>query len=207
MLTPCAVLALMALRVGSSQTPAEQSLMTDSRVDAIFEAADVRLRRQGDAWFEYGDYPRVVQLLKKRFAMWPTDFEVATDLGWMQENIQEDAAALETYRQFRRNAPLDPDSAYPEASYYYRHRDWARVPPLIEPTLAGKPHGNSWRILAHSYDRMGRLGDSERVWRAYIAVNPTDEAAKRNLERVVAKRRATATPPPAPAPPATPPPR
>jgi len=187
-------LALIAI----SSSSAKAHVAGDPRVDAVFEVADARLRRQMDAWFEYGDFPRVVEVLKMRFAMWPTDFEVATDLGWMQENIDERAKAIATYKAFRRFAKGDPDGPYPEASYYYRQREWAKVPPLIEPSLAGKPHGNSWRILAHSYDRMGRLADSERVWRAYIAVAPTDETAKLNLERVVKKRRTgSAAPPPA----------
>jgi len=178
-------LALAAMPVGAAAT----SPAPDPRVDAIFEAADERMRRQSDAWFEYGDFPRVVQMLRVRFALWPTDFEVATDLGWMQENIQEFDDALATYRRFRSNAPGDPDSAYPEASFFFRRREWAKVPPLIEPTLEGRPHGNSWRILAHSYERMERFADSERVWLGFLAIQPADETARRNLERVQQRRR------------------
>ena len=58
---------------------------------------------------------------------------------------------------------------------------------LVVPTLERHLHPNSYRILAHSYERLGRFKDSKRVWEAYLQVHPEDETAKKNLQRVIGK--------------------
>jgi tetratricopeptide (TPR) repeat protein len=154
------------------------------RTAEVLAAMDARLRAQTDVWFKEGDYPRVVQLLRVRAEYNIADFETWTDLGWMLENTARRDEALAVYVRFRNANPDDPDSAFPEANFYFRLRLYAKVPPLIEPKLDLRPHGNSWRILAHSYERMGLLLDSRRIWERYIAINPEDGAARNNLRRV-----------------------
>lgn len=157
------------------------------RLSRIWEAADTRMVRQVDAWFKGGDFPRLIQLLKFRVELYPNDYEAATDLGWMLENVDEKEQALAVYRRYRERNPKDPDAPYPEANYYFVRREYEKIPPLLEPSLSLKPHPNSYRILAHSYERMDRLKESKRVWEAYLALFPDDGAAKRNLERVIQK--------------------
>lgn len=173
------LMALAAILV-QGQAPSD-------RIDKIWDAADERLVRQVDVWFKDGDYPRLIQLLLFRNELYPHDYEVATDLGWMLENVEDDDAALAVYKKFRARNLGEKDAPYPEANYYFGKKDYSKVPPLIEPTLAQDPHANSWRILAHSYDRMEKLADSLRVWEAYVKLHPDDAAAKNNLERVKAK--------------------
>lgn len=181
--------SIMAIVASMTVVVAAPSLASaaGSRVAAVLDAADARLRAQTDIWFKDGDFPKVVQLLRLRANSDKADYDTWTDLGWMLENIERKDEALALYVTYRIANPQDPDGAFPEANYYYKLKLYAKVPPLIEPTLDKGPHGNSWRILAHSYERMGLLSDSKRVWERYIGGHPEDEAAKANLRRVIGK--------------------
>lgn len=173
-----------------------------ARVNAIWNQMIGRFNVQNDRWFEDGDFPRNIQLLRVMNGLFPDDWEVATNLGWLLESTEEDAEALSVYVRFRMDNPTYADAPFPEANFYFRHRAFAKVPALLEPSLALKPHPNSFRILAHSYERMGMLADSRRVWETYIKLNPNDDPAKNNLRRVLGKiERDEVMPAPPPAPP------
>lgn len=172
------------LILGSPQQPAAAP---PDRIKTIVQAIDERIKDQADLWFDDGDYPACIQLLRFRYDMHPSDYEAATDLGWMLENVQEWNDALSVYQRFRRENPRDADSTFPEANYYFAKGMYEKVTPLLEPSITKKPHPNSFRLLAHAYERLNKLRDSRRVWESYLKLHPTDEAAKRNLERVIKK--------------------
>lgn len=167
------------------------------RMDAIWRGVHDRLIKQNDYWFEAGDFPRTINTLRLAIQVFPDDYEAATNLGWLLESTEQNDEALAVYIRFGKENPNDPDSAYPEANFYFMKKAYAKVPSLLEPTLKGKPHPNSFRILAHSYERLGLLKDSQRVWQALIALTPDDDAAKNNLRRVENKLKGQAPPPPA----------
>lgn len=156
----------------------------DQRSQTIWNAAHNRFVDQLDYWFEDGDYPRCIQLLRVLNDIEPDNYDIATDLGYMLESTEEPDAALAVYVRFRKENTSNPDSAFPEANFYFKTKSFAKVPPLLEPTLTQKPHPNSYRLLGHSYEKLGLLADSKRVWTQYLTVNPNDEAAKNNLRRV-----------------------
>lgn len=159
------------------------------RMRVIDRAIQDRLAVQGDVWFEAGDYLKSIQALRAAQSLEPTDYEIATNLGWMLENVLAWDEALATYVRYRKTNPDDPDAAYPEANFYFMKKSYFEVPALLEPMLkmARPPHANTFRILAHAYDRMGLFTDSKRVWDQLLAVDPNDEAAKVNVKRVAAK--------------------
>lgn len=162
-----------------------------SRVDAIWNHAVDRLNSQMDTWFEDGDFPRVINMCKVMYALYPSDFDIATNLGWMLENVEKWDEALAVYIKFRTENPRDPDAAWPEANFYYMKKAYQKIPPILEPTIkmSAKPHPNSYRTLAHAYERMNQLQDSKRVWMQMIQVFPKDLPAKNNLTRVEKKLR------------------
>ncbi len=158
-----------------------------NRVNAIMGFASDRLSTQIDAMFDDGDFPAVIQLLRVQAEMYPSDYEVWTNLGWMQENVEAYDAALATYVRYKRQNPKDPDAALPEANYYFMKKLYAKVPPLMEPAIKGPCHANAFRILARSYEKQEMLGDAARVYKALIARDPNDLPAKANLRRIEGK--------------------
>ncbi len=178
---------IVAFVAGCALVAASNAGQVDTkRTTAIWDSASNRLDAQYDIWFKQGDFPRVIETLRLTVGLFPSDFDYATSLGWMLENVKLYDEALAVYIKFRKDNPMDADSTFPEASFYYRQKLYAKVPPLIEPSLKGKPHANSFRILAHSYDRLNLLEDSKRVWQALVDLTK-DPAAVRNLERVTKK--------------------
>lgn len=173
--------AALAAQALASQTP------DPKRIDAIWQAASARMYDQNDAWFEQGDYPRIVQLLRYMHSLWPTDYDTATNLGWMLENIDRTDEALALYIAYRKDNPNLYIAAFPEANFYFKNKLYSKVPPLLEPHLGLHASANMFRLVAHSYEKMNLLKDSMRTWEKYIALAPGDLAAKQNEARIERK--------------------
>jgi tetratricopeptide (TPR) repeat protein len=189
-----ALAALMGLTVCASPNPPRQE-----RMDAIWRAAYARMEKQNDYWFDEGDFPRIIHSLRLMNSVFPEDYEAATNLGWLLESTDQNDEALVVYIRFAKENPDNPDAAYPEANFYFMKRAYAKVPPIVEPSIKGRPpHPNSFRILAHAYEKLGMFKDSLRVWNALLALTPNDQAAKLNQRRVENKLKGE---PPAPPPP------
>lgn len=172
-----------------------------ARLDAIWNAADARIAHQVDVWFDDGEFPAVIQLIRVQTHLHPSSYDLATDLGWMLENVERYPEAEAEYKRYLKANPQDKDAALPLATFYAqaaRFRRavypgatpqalYAKIPPLLEPALPRRPHPNLWRVLAQAYERLGRLEDARRVLRRYIALHPQDATAKNNLARVERK--------------------
>jgi tetratricopeptide (TPR) repeat protein len=178
------VIVIMAAVCIAASTFAQKA---PTRVQQIWGAANSRIVNQQDQWFKDGEFLVCIQLLKVEAERWPQDYDVWTNLGWMEENIEHWDAALATYVRYRRHNPQDPDAALPEANYYERKKLYAKVPELLEPEIKRECHPNNFRILAYSYEKLKMYADCIRVWKTYLERNPTDGAAKHNLARVEKK--------------------
>ena len=99
----------------------------------------------------------------------------------------ESGEALALYVEYRKTNPMQIGSSFPEANFYFQHKAYAKVPGLLEPRIGKLSDPNSYRLLAHSYERLGMLTDAKRIWEAYIVRAPEDAPAKNNLERVSKK--------------------
>lgn len=177
-LAMCAVIATVATAHAAPTDP------VDPRMEAIWSAALNRTSDQIDRWFEAGDFPRCLHLLRVLYEIRPDDYDAATDLGYMLKSTEAFDEELAVYVRFRKENPKDADAPFPEANFYFERKVYAKVPALLEPTLKLKPHGNSYRRLAHSYERLGLVSDAARVWHEFLNVSPADEPAKNNLKRV-----------------------
>ncbi|MEZ0325969.1 MAG: hypothetical protein ACAH95_08675 [Fimbriimonas sp.] len=156
------------------------------RVAAIWDAANERISKQVDIWFEDGEFPMTIQLLRVQVDLYPDDYDVATNLGWMLENIEEWELAREAYASYRKANPREVDAALPEAEFMFRRKKYEEVLRLLG-KVNDKAHPNAFRILAHSYERLNRLSESQKVWKRYISLAPKDLTAVKNLERVEKK--------------------
>lgn len=186
------LIGLCVAVTGAACASGMQTSSSGNRMGRIMTSVNDRLSTQADAWFEDGEFPRALQLLRIHYELMPNDYEVATNLGWMLENMEMFDEALAVYVRYKNENPKDPDATFPEANFYYMKKLYAKVPALLEPSISRKPHGNSYRILAHSYERLNMFKDSVRIWDVYIRLNPNDEAARNNRKRVASKITASA---------------
>lgn len=164
-----------------------------AREQAIWSHAQSRLEQQIDIWFEDGEFPKAIHALRFENNLFPSNYEVATNLGWMQENVEDYPSATATYERYLKLNPQDPDAALPLATMLLNRKQYDRIPSLLEPAIKRSkpsPHPNTFRVLAHAHERLGHLQDSKRVWETYLRLNPKDETAKANLRRVEGKIKA-----------------
>ncbi len=155
----------------------------------ILESAYYRIGQQRDAWFAKGNFPAAIHLISFEVQWRPYDYEAVTNLGWMYGNIERPDLELAVYTRFAETFPNDPEGWYPLAEFYYMLKQYRQVITYLEPTMAmeRKPHANSYRLLAHSYDRLGYFKQAVETWDRYLAINPDDAAAKNNRDRVAKK--------------------
>lgn len=180
----------LGAQAGGEQRPPVIPRVPRDRIEVIQANAYWRMGDQEDRWFDDGDFPRAIQLLRLHLDMFPMDYDVATNLGWLLESTEQASEAVIIYKRFLELNPNDPDGALPLAQYYMlKSREYDKIPPLLEPAIkmTPPPHSNVFRILANAYDRTGKFEDSLRVWEALLKVDPSDETAKRNRDRVKAK--------------------
>ena len=170
-----------AASASAGQSPSKQ------RLDAIWSAVDGRVSSQIDVWFEDGDYPKTIKLLGFQAAYSASDYDVVTNLGWMEENIEEWDAAEATYKDFLKSNPHDKDRGLALADFYFRRKNYKPIPALLEPQIHSKPHPNNFRILAHAYEKLNKYADAKRVWQIYVTTYPTDLSAKANLAKIEKK--------------------
>ncbi len=163
------------------------TVFAQDRVDEIWTHATNRMADQLDQSFEDGDYPFVISMLRISFADEPKNYDVATNLGWMLENVHEWDQAEEFYKNFSSDNPGNPEAAYPLGFFYYMRKRYVEAERVLEPTLPRAVHGNTFRILAKSYEREKKFSDAIRVWELQLKKWPDDGAAKANIDRVKKK--------------------
>ncbi|MCU0315277.1 MAG: hypothetical protein MUC92_01655 [Fimbriimonadaceae bacterium] len=155
-------------------------------VDEIFQAFRQTGSAQREVLFKDGDFPYIIDSLRLTVDLEPWNYEDFTNLGWMYGNLQRKDMELVTYIRFRQLNPDDIDAPYPEAQFYFFTSQSIQVINLLEPTIQQelKPHPNTFRLLAHSYRRLGMYRDALRVWDELLKVTPGDLTAKNQRNRM-----------------------
>ena len=188
-----AVMAIGAFAQTPSQgDPAKQKspLTTESaEVREIFDFMSSRMSRQKDVWFDDGEFRRCIEVLLVEVAWVPADYDAWTSLGWMYGNIEAFHLEIAAYTRFQELFPAEPEAHYPLGEFYYRRRNYVACIGILEPTIGWekKPHANTYRLLAHSFDRIGRFDRALAVWDEYLKLVPDDGAAKMNRQKVADK--------------------
>ena len=169
---------LLATQTGSAPV--------QDRVDEIWTHVDNHIIRQMDFWFDDGEFPATVELLKVQVA-YESSYENVTNLGWMLENIDRYDLVPPVYLKYQKDHPEDPDACYPLGWHYYLLRNWQKVIEVLEPSLKRNPTPNTYRTLAKSYEREKKYQDAIRIWEMQLKRWPDDIPCKANIERVKKK--------------------
>jgi len=152
------------------------------RVNLMINIADRVMVERTDRWFMDGQWDHSIQSLDFRRAMFPDDYDVVTDYGFLLENSGEGERALKAYREFAVAAPSDKDRLLPEASYWFKMKNYARLIEMLPATLSAKPHPNHYRMLYISYEKTGKLKEAVAICERLLADYPDDLAAKAKLD-------------------------
>jgi tetratricopeptide (TPR) repeat protein len=164
-----------------------QENVTEDRTDEIWSHVDARIVQQQDYWFEDGQFPKIISLLRIQNASDPKNYDILTNLGWMLENVEEKPEAERIYKQFEAENPEDPESSFPLGNFYSLNRKYPETIKVLEASLKKSPGPNTYRVLAKAYERMKNYKDAIRVWELQLKRFPNDGPAKVNIERVKKK--------------------
>ena len=157
------------------------------RTKEIWDHVENRFINQADIWFDLGEFPLAVSLLKVHSASVPDDYEVMSSLGWMLENIQKKEEARSIYAEYSNRNPNDGDAAFALGFSYYNDKDWDNTIKILEPTLTKNASPNTYRVLAKSYERKSMYKDAIRIWELELKKFPGEPTAIANIKRVKAK--------------------
>ena len=131
-----------------SSARAVLSQPSQDRLNEIWDNVDNRVIRQLDLWFDAGDFPKSVGLLKVEYAYSPDDYEVVTNLGWMLENLERMDEAKDTYMEFSKEHPKNGNAIFPLGFYYYMKRDFKTAIQILEPSVELNPGPNTVTLSA-----------------------------------------------------------
>ena len=174
--------------VGITTPPPLKAMMADEdRLDEIWDHVDNRVIRQLDVWFDTGEFPSSVSLLRVQYAYDPNDYETVTNLGWMMENTDLLEESRATYLGYLKAHPGNGDAAFPLGMSYYLKKEYEKAIPYLEASLANKPGPNTYRVLAKSYERIKKYSDAIRIWELELKQFPGEDTAVANIKRVKAK--------------------
>ncbi|MCH8979527.1 MAG: hypothetical protein IH945_09850 [Armatimonadetes bacterium] len=193
------LLTIALIGVAVMPVVAQEGEPDEDRIKEIMWYVEARAEAETVSWYrDDGDYPRAIQNLRYRWRLRPWDEEISTDLIWMLGNIKYEGERLAVAMRFRKENPDNPDRGLPEAQVYWEHKMYFKIPPILEEDILRdpRPHGNTFRMIGHSYSRLGFHEDALRVWNQYLKHDPDDPRFQmlRDREIEVLGRKA---PPPA----------
>jgi tetratricopeptide (TPR) repeat protein len=167
-----------------------EGMASEARLNEIWDHIDNRFIIQSDVWFELGEFPSCVALLKVQTGYSPDDYEMMTNLGWMLENIERYGEARAVYLDFGTRHPKIGDAMFALGLSYSIKKEYAEVIRVLEPTLVNNPSPNTYRTLARSYEMLKKPLDAIRIWELELKRFPDELSAIANIKRVKAKMAA-----------------
>lgn len=166
--------AMTVLGVGQASATARQQ--------AIDIAFYNQVSDQVDFWYDDGDFPRMIRLMEVMVSVYPNDYEMMTNLGYLLMSTERFDEMMVVYQRYRKENPNDPDCALPEAGFYFQQKMYSKIPPLLEPAISKRAHANVFRLLGNAYKRMGMIKDAVRVWEIMVKRFPDDARAQAQLK-------------------------
>jgi len=161
--------------------------VSQDRINEIWGHIDTRINNQADIWYELGEFPSCVSLLRVQSGYQPNNYEICTNLGWMLENIELPMDAMDVYINFAKGHPNWGDAMFPAGNGYFNLKDYPNAIKVLEPSLSKNPNENTYRVLAKAYERSGKFQDAIRIWELELKRFPKELTPIANIKRVKAK--------------------
>jgi tetratricopeptide (TPR) repeat protein len=189
-----ALLAVTCVSASAAQAkPANNAAPATSETTAQLEGIDANIAgnlfQRGDAYFDQGDYPRTVALDRIIVVADPGFLECYATGGWLMESLGrlKDAEAF-----YQDGIAKNPNSSYMEYSlgmfYFNTLKDYPSAVAVFQ--ADARDPGSSdidWKMLAHSYERIGQYQDAVAVWTEIKKRWPASPAVQYNLNKDLAR--------------------
>lgn len=158
-------------------------------VDAIFDGFVDDLWKQTDVYWHEGDYPRIIALDRIIVQADPHFAECYATGGWLMESLGRKSDAEAFYQQGVANNRDVSYTYYNLGCFYYNTlKDYAASAEVFrQDAKVADTQANDYKMLAHSYERLGRLKEALATWQAVKKRWPDAPAIEPNMNRVKAK--------------------
>ncbi len=190
LITVAAIALVLNPQAGSSKPKTAAKPTSDvsqDRINEIWGHVDTRINNQADIWYELGEFPSCVSLLRVQSGYQPHSYDICTNLGWMLENIELPMEAIDVYVDFANRHPNWGDAMFPAGNAYYNLKDYPNAIKYLGASLSKNPTQNTYRVLARAYERSGKLQDAIRTWELELKRFPKELTPIANIKRVKAK--------------------
>jgi tetratricopeptide (TPR) repeat protein len=174
----------------------ESASQCSTQVDGIMDKVVDKLWGQADEYFHKGDYPRIIAVDRIITQADPYFVECYSTGGWLMESLGNMNDAEAFYQQGVRNNPTSSAMYYSLGMFYYNTlHDYhaATAVYLADVNKSQSADVNDWKMLAHSYERLGNLKMAVATWKEIKARWPNGPAVQANLNRVLAAQHAATT--------------
>lgn len=165
LLTPPALAAPRHAPASSRAVSAAQQSAV--QVDGILSGVVDALWAQNDQYFHEGDYPRIIALDRIIVQADPHFIDCYTTGALLMWSDGLDADAEAFYRQCIQNNPRTSAAYYDYGVFLYHHLRRYDAARRVFQTSAALPDAGviDWRMLAHSYEKLGQYDRAVTEWR------------------------------------------
>lgn len=144
---------------------------------------------EADHWWHDGDYEQSIRCQQTALFYEPDNVDGFTTVAWLQWSLGRHGQAVSTYRQAIAANPQSWEAAEALGLYYARHHQREEaVVYLRRAAELGSPPLHR-RQLGHVLEALGRFDEASGVWNDILKLDPNDQIARRQLERLSARQK------------------
>jgi tetratricopeptide (TPR) repeat protein len=157
------------------------SPLDELAIAALWSATDVLWHR--------GEHSRVIEVMEAIVAIDSNQLEAYTESAWLLWSQGREQEAVSMYTRATQALP-DNFETWFEFGIYYRHhiKNNEKAKELFLKAIACNPHPNAVeRELAHTYEDLGQITDSYRLWQSLLEQYPEDDVIRLNYDRFLQK--------------------
>jgi len=185
-LTASVVVFLLCFSVAANAAArSAQSGGDSAQIDGITNQVVGQLWDRTDYYWHRGDYPRIVALDRIITQADPHFLEPYATGGWLLESMGDNKDAEAYYKQGIANNPNRSYMYYSLGFFYYNtlHNYPKAVSTFQKDVKVADADVNDWKMLAHSYEHIGRIDDAVDAWKVIKHRYPTAPAVDYNLNK------------------------
>jgi tetratricopeptide (TPR) repeat protein len=151
--------------------------------DAIDLAVDM-LWTITDVYFHGGQFDGAIKTEEMIVLLDSTQTDAYSSASWLyasaeKEKEAKDLLILETQQGIPAFEPF-----YEMGAWHYEHKEYSEAIDCFRKSIRFPAPPYVIRMLAHAYEKAGKLDDAIATWELIIRRDPKDGVAKTNLERV-----------------------
>lgn len=160
------------------------SAMAQNNVGKVKDTLESALMLKLDTYWHSGKYEECITVLRALTAAKPEDAELSSNLVFMLGNVGRNDEAVQQSIKFNRAYPKNLRGAEDLAALYMRHKLYSRVPAVMEPVLEQASGLADFVMLGKSYEELGLVAESLRVWQIRLKKFPDDPTTKARVNRL-----------------------